>query len=98
MDATEIANRGSRYCGKYSCITVTVYDSYDDGFGSGPQYWIDCAENLRPPEDISEFYRTMPEDLFGNSYGQDIPRIDIIHHRAQRHYYNRGIITIQHYI
>ncbi|RSL47490.1 hypothetical protein CEP54_013392 [Fusarium duplospermum] len=61
IDTTEIANRGSRYCGKYACITVTVYDSYDDGFGSGPQYWIDCAENLRPPEDISKFYRTMPE-------------------------------------
>ncbi|RSL63006.1 hypothetical protein CEP53_004590 [Fusarium sp. AF-6] len=61
MDATEIVNRGSRYCGKYSCITVTVYDSYDDGFGSGPQYWIDCAENLRPPQEISEFYRTTPE-------------------------------------
>ncbi|WAO96179.1 Hypothetical protein NCS54_01384300 [Fusarium falciforme] len=61
MDGRTLAGSSSRYCGKYSCITVTVYDSYDDGSGSRPQYWIDCEENLRPPRNIREFYRTMPE-------------------------------------
>ncbi|KAI8651959.1 hypothetical protein NCS56_01412400 [Fusarium sp. Ph1] len=59
MDGRTLAGSSSR--GKYSCITVTVYDSYDGGSGSGPQYWIDCEENLRPPRNIREFYRTMPE-------------------------------------
>ncbi|EEU36194.1 uncharacterized protein NECHADRAFT_87126 [Fusarium vanettenii 77-13-4] len=65
MDGRTLAGSSSR--GKYSCITVTVYDSYDDGSGSGPQYWIDCEENLRPPRNIREFYRTMPEQSISST-------------------------------
>ncbi|KAI8711396.1 hypothetical protein NCS52_01402800 [Fusarium sp. LHS14.1] len=65
MDGRTLVNSGSRK--KYSCITVTVYDSYDDGSGSGPQYWVDCEENLRPPQNIREFYRAMPEQSIAST-------------------------------
>ncbi|KAM0420949.1 hypothetical protein ACHAPT_011191, partial [Fusarium lateritium] len=66
-DATDTTASGSRDCQRYSCITVTIYDSYGGGSGSGPQYWIDCAENLRPPEGEREFYRALPESTTSES-------------------------------